>query len=199
MEDKTKVNKREESTKVYIDSLSANYSKLNIVRVDLAYKKDANNKASVTLDEANKDFNRMMNNRRSKPSIFSNQVGYICKKEYTKDKGVHFHTLFIFDGQKVQKDKFKADQIGKYWNESITKNKGSYHNCNKTIYKENGIGMLNHTDSEKRKILDTKVISYLCKDDHQDIEPIKTNKNDRAFIRGTLPKAKDTIGRPRNT
>ena len=55
--------------------------------------------------------------------------------------------------------------------------------------------MLEHKDEEKRINLDS-AISYLCKDE-QDIEPIKTNKRDRAFTRGTLPKSKSNAGRPR--
>jgi len=200
MRNKVKVNKRLESTVEYIDALSSNYSKLNVVRIDLGYKKDENKKVNVSLDKANSDFNRMMNNRRGKPSIFKDMVGYVCKKEYTKDKGVHFHTIFLYDGQKVQKDTFKGMQIGKYWEEEITDNEGSHYNCNKNKknYKQLGIGMLEYSDTEKRKILDEEVISYLCKDDYQDIEPIKTNKKDRAFIRGTIPKIKGNIGRPRN-
>ncbi len=49
--------------------------------------------------------------------------------------------------------------------------------------------MLDHSDSDKQKILDKDVISYLCKDDHQDIEPIKENKKARAFTRGSIPKS----------
>lgn len=186
--------KRLSSTKEYIDELSKEYSKLNIVRVDLGYKKPHSN--NVTLDEANKDFNRMLNNRRSKPSIFEDNVGYVCKKEYTEDKGVHLHALFIFNGQKVHKDKLKGKSIGEYWNDKITKNKGSYHNCNMNDYKDNGVGILDHRDSEKRKQLDEKVITYLCKDE-QNVDPISRNKKDKSFTRGTIPKNKSKIGRPR--
>jgi hypothetical protein len=56
--------------------------------------------------------------------------------------------------------------------------------------------MLDHRDSDKRKILDEKVIDYLCKDD-QDIDPIKGSKKDRAFTRGTITKNKEKLGRPR--
>jgi hypothetical protein len=191
---KSRTEKRKESTKQYIDTLSEQYSKLNIVRVDLAYKKPYSQ--DITLEDANKDVNRMFNNMRSKPSIFKDKVGYICKKEYTEDKGLHLHTIIVYDGQKVQKDAFKGDEIGKYWNDEITKGKGSYHNCNRNNYEKNGIGMLDHRDTEKRKILDEKVISYLCKDE-QDIGMLKENKKDRAFTRGTLPKKKGNIGRPR--
>ena len=193
MANKKNTNKREKSTKQYIDALSKEYSKLNMVRIDLGYKKPHSDK--MTLEDANKDLNHMFNNMRSKSSIFKDKVGYVCKKEYTKDKGVHFHALIIYDGQKVKNDMHKAKQIGGYW-EQITKEKGSYHNCNQNKYKRKGVGMLDHRDSEKRKILDEDVISYLCKDE-QDIKPIKKNKKDRAFIRGTIPKSKGNVGRPR--
>lgn len=194
MPNNKRVNKRIDSNKAYIDALQDKYSKLCAVRVDFAYKKPHSDE--MLLDDGNDDFNRMMNNRRSKPSVFKDQVGYICKKEYTKDRGVHFHVLFIYDGQKVQNDAFKGDQIGKYW-EQVTEDKGSFHNCNRNKYKRNGIGMLDHRDNDKRKILDDIVISYLCKDE-QDIEPVKENKKDRAFTRGTIPKSKGNKGRPRS-
>lgn len=194
MSNKKNVTKRIESTKKYIDDLQKEYSKLNIVRVDLAYKKP--HSEDITLKEANNDIARMFNNMRSKPTIFEDKVGYTIKREYTEAKGVHIHAVFIFDGQKVQKDAFKADQIGQYWENEITQGHGSYHNCNRNKYDRNGIGMLDHRDSDKRKILDEHVIPYLCKDD-QDIDPIKESKKDRAFTRGTITKSKENLGRPR--
>lgn len=194
MSNKKNVKKRIESTKKYIDDLQKEYSKLNIVRVDLTYKKPYSD--DITLDEANNHSDRILNNRRSKPTIFKDQIGHIIKREYTEDKGVHFHALFIYDGQKVQKDAFKADQIGEYWQNEITQGQGSYHNCHRNKYKNNGIGIIDHKDSEKRKILDEQVIAYLCKDD-QAIDPIKQSKKDRAFTRGIITKSKENIGRPR--
>ena len=187
--------KQVDSFKRYIDGLMEQYSKINIVRVDLAYKKP--HSASMTLDEANKDLERMLNNRRSKPTVFKDQIGYGFKREYTKDKGIHIHAVFIYDGQKVQKDSFKAQQICDYWEQEVTKKKGTSHNCHRNTYKRNGIGMLDHRDSTKRKILDEDVISYLCKDE-QDIAPITDNKKARSFTRGTIPKSKGKLGRPRS-
>jgi len=191
---KKKTNKRLDSTKEYIDALSEDYSKLNIVRVDLAYKKPHSD--NVTLEEATVDLDRMFNNMRSKPSIFKDKVGYVCKREFTKERGVHFHTIFIYDGQKVLKDSFKAEQIGKYW-EQLTEDKGSFHNCHRNKYERNGIGILDHRDSDKRKVLDEDVITYLCKDE-QRIVPAEENKKARAFTRGAIPKSKGKIGRPRD-
>jgi hypothetical protein len=186
---------RLDSNKEYIDSLQQNCSKINNIRVDLSYKKPYS--GEITLEEANKDLTRLLNNRRSKPTIFENNIGYIIKKEYTEDKGMHFHCMFIFDGNKIMKDAFKCDQIGKYWNQ-ITQDKGSFYNCNrdKEKYNENGIGLLDYKDEEKRKILDEKVISYLCKNDQLQVIP-KNDKKDREVIRGTLPKSKGNKGRPR--
>ncbi len=187
----TKVDKRIESSKKYVDALQEQCSKLNVIRLDLGYKDNSD----VTLEEASNDLNRLLSNRRSKPSIFEHNVGYTCKKEYTKDKGVHIHAFFMFDGQKVQKSAYKADQIGKYWDESITKEKGSYHNCHRNKYKKNGIGMLEHNDSTKREYLD-EAMKYIFKDE-QTIKVISDNKKDRAVTRGTMPKKKEKVGRPR--
>ena len=186
-------NKRVDSTVKYIDDLSKEYSKLNVVRVDLFYKKPYSDK--ITLEDANNDINRMMNNRRSKPSVFKDQIGYVVKREFTEDKGVHFHTMFIYDGQKVQKDAFKGYQIGKYWEQSITKDKGRYHNCNRNNYEHSGIGMIDHRNIDKRNILNDVVVPYMCKDVQ---EVIKVNKKDRAFTRGVVvAKDKGNMGRPR--
>jgi len=186
-------NKRLKSSIEYIDALSEQYSKLNVIRLDLSYEKPYSSES--TLEDVNKDLNHMFNNMRSKPSIFKDKVGYICKREYTKDKGIHIHTAFFYDGQKVKKDAFKAEQIGEYW-KGLTNGKGTYHNCNRNNYKDTGIGMLDHKDSEKRKILDEKVITYLCKDE-QDIALVKENENNRAFSRGIVTKKRGNVGRPR--
>ena len=194
MSQNTKINNKQlESSKEYMDALQERCSKLNVVRVDLAYKKPYSD--DISLEDANKDMKHMLSNRRTKPTIFKDNVGYILKKEYTKDKGVHIHAMFMFDGQRVQKDAYKADQVGTYWQETITKGSGSYFNCNREEYKQNGIGMLDHKDSEKRKILDEEVLTYLCKDE-QDITPMKNNKREKAFSKGLVPK-KSNKGRPR--
>jgi len=197
MNNKSKVNKRLESTKEYMNALQEKHSKLSIVRVDLGYKKDDNGKVDISLEQANKDFNKMMNNKRGKPTIFKHQVGQMCLKEYGKDKGMHFHTVFIFDGNKVHKDAYMGDKIGEYWKET-TQDRGSHYNCNRQKYKHQGVGMLNHTDTEKREILDKHVISYLCKDDEdQSLKDENGNTKNRSFVRGTIPKDKSNKGRPR--
>lgn len=193
----SKNKRRQTSNEKYIDALQNNYSKLCVARFDLHYKKDENNKVNVTLDQAIKEVDKLLTNRRNN-SIFEDNVGYLIKTEYGKDRDVHFHTFFFFDGQKVKKDAHKADQIGEYWVENITNGKGSYHNCNRDDYKDNhAIGMLDYRNVGKRANLD-KAMAYLVKEE-QSIEPIKENKKDRAFRRGIMPKEKGNNGRPRNS
>ena len=161
-----KTNQRLESTKAYINDLSKNYSKLNFVRLDLSYKKEYEN--DLTLEEANKDFKTMLNNKRSKPTVFDGMVGYVAKKELGDDKGVHIHMLAIYDGQKVREDITKGTQIGVYWKENITKGNGLYQNCNQNKYKANkAVGIIEHKCKQKKKIkkkmINKEIVKYLSK------------------------------------
>lgn len=190
-----KERKRLESTKEYMDALQEKYSKLLIVRVDLAYDKNE----EVTLEQANKHFNRLLNNRRGKPSIFKHNVGYTELVEHTDEKGVHYHTAFIFDGQKVQNDFHMGEQLGKHWKDNITKGQGSYYNCNRNDYGEyHGIGMLDHSDKVKRAKTD-EALAYLCKDDEkQDVTTVNTtDATIKQFRRGRMPQVTTKRGRPR--
>ena len=121
---------------------------------------------------------------------------YVLKTEYGEDRNVHFHTFFFYDGQKVQKDMIKGEDIGKYWSENVTSGKGTYYSCNRNDYKDNqAIGMLDYRDTEKRRNLDY-AMAYLVKEE-QSIEALKENEKDRTIRRGTMPKSKGNIGRPR--
>jgi len=190
-----KSKRRQDSNEKYVDALQEKYSKLCVVRLDLGYKKDETNKVDITLEKANKDINRLLNNRRNN-STFDNNVGYVLKTEYGENRDIHFHSYFFYDGQKVQKDMIKGEDIGKYWSENITNKQGTYYNCNRNDYKNNhAVGILDYRDTEKRRKLDI-AMEYLVKDE-QSIEALKENKKDRAIRRGTMPKSKGNIGRPR--
>ena len=184
------------STSTYIDHLLENHSKIQVIRLDLSYRKEHARKAS--LEEINQDFTHLLNNRRTKPSIFENMVGYIAKREYTDDKGPHIHSVFIYDGQKLRKDAHMGDQIGQYWKTEITDGKGIYHNCNreKDTYAECALGLIEHTDDAKRAVLKEKAIAYLCKEE-QSIDPLKQSGSERSFTRGIAPRKKSNAGRPR--
>ena len=190
-----KSKRRQDSNEKYVDALQEKYSKLCVVRLDLGYKKDETNKVDITLEKANKDINRLLNNRRNN-STFDNNVGYVLKTEYGENRDIHFHSYFFYDGQKVQKDMIKGEDIGKYWSENITNKQGTYYNCNRNDYKNNhAVGILDYRDTEKRRKLDI-AMAYLVKGE-QSIDALKENEKDRSIRRGTIPKNKGNIGRPR--
>lgn len=192
----TKDKRRRISNESYLDALQEKYSKLCVVRVDLEYAKNGEtNKVEITLNEANKHINRLLNNRRNN-EIFDHNIGYLIKTEYGEDRNVHFHTFFFYDGQKVQKDMIKAEDIGKYWSENITDRKGTYYSCNRNDYKgKHALGMLDYRDAKKRRNLDY-AMAYLVKED-QSIDGLNENGKERSIRRGTIPK-KSNMGRPRN-
>lgn len=179
----------------YDKSLFDVYSRLLVVRIDLSYKNE--HASQMSLKEMKEDYERLMNNRRSKPSLFSNMVGHMTKFEYSPDKGPHMHNLLYFDGHNVQKDAHLSSEIGKYWNENITDGRGIYFNCNlkKDQYDKCGIGMIDYSDNEKREVLVKEVIPYLTKTD-QGIHSVKSG-NERAFTKGKMPRRKSAAGRPR--
>ena len=189
-------NRRKQSTEKYIDALFENNSKLCAIRVDLKYKKEF--AKDISLDVINRDLKRMLDNRRSNKNVFGNNLGYVIKKEVSDNGNLHLHALFLEDGNKVQKAAYKADQIGQYWSENITKGKGCYENCNRRNYENNGIGMVDYKDQEKINNLKEHVVSYFYKTITQSIDENKSNPKDRAIVRGTMPKPKSKAGRPRN-
>ena len=190
--------KTHRSVNNYINSLHDQYSKILAIRVDLGYLKEHSEQA--LLSDIKKDVKKLLDNRRGKPSIFQDQVGYVVKYENAPDKGPHAHALFLYDGQHVQKDAYIGDQIGKYWSENITAGKGVHHNCNrdKDKYKDCGIGMINHAVSHKRENLLNHVVPYMLKAD-QSIDDLRENGRERAITKGITPKPKSGAGRPRSS
>ena len=191
----SKTKKRLKSTEDYVNGLFDINSKINALRFDVGYTKEYS--SDMTSENLNNDINHMFNNMRSKPSLFDSKIGFLIKREEGETKGPHAHITLLYNGQETQKGGYLVDEIGKYWNNDITQGRGSYHNCNRNSYKKNGTGIIDHKDTEKRKILLENVTSYLCKDE-QNIQSSSDDKINRLFTRGTLPKEKSTRGRPRS-
>jgi hypothetical protein len=179
----------------YVNTLFDIHSKIQVLRIDLAYKKEVAN--NITLDEAKNDMKHLLNNRRSNRSLFSNCVGHIFKIETTEEKGPHIHSVFLFDGSKVEKDVYLATKLGDYWVNKITNKRGIYHNCNaeKAKYEKCGIGKISHNDEQMRSNLVNEVLPYLSKEE-QSIKELKTG-HEKSFSRGIPPARKSNAGRKR--
>ncbi|CAJ3454415.1 Protein of uncharacterised function (DUF3296) [Burkholderia pseudomallei] len=145
----------------------------------------------------NEDRKRLFTNKRSKPSLFEHLVGHVWRIEWSRVSGYHLHVAFFFDGSKVQKDGWLADQIGQYWVDAVTKGRGLYHNCNrhKDEYGEYcGIGEVNYYDEPKRENL-MRALSYLAK--RNQYLYVKPTSKCNLFGTGHMPEEKSTAGRPR--
>lgn len=181
----------------FINTAFGHYSELLIVRVDLGYRQDARHTLSLVDIQAH--FEAFLKRRHCKEfnHIFAHMVGYIRKLEHKPRKGHHYHLILFFDGQKVRDDYQFANEVGKYWADTITKGIGVFHNCNanKFGYRGCGIGLIERTDTTKRDILMKLAMGYLAKSD-EFCKP--AGESIRRFQPSRVTPPKSTTGRPPN-
>lgn len=113
-------------------------------------------------------------------------VGYIWKLDYSTEKNFHYNMMLFLDGQKYQNDVEIAEGIGSLW-KSITEAKGIY--FNKNLHKYDGIGLIQHSELQKRKSLQNNVL-YLVKTDYFIKMKLKAQNGQKlhTFDRGQIPK-----------
>ncbi|BBB66549.1 hypothetical protein UNDYM_2296 [Undibacterium sp. YM2] len=119
----------------------------------------------VAFEEVQKDRKRFFTNVKGKPSLFKELVGYVWSIECGHVAGYHLHVMLFFNGAKVQKHQFLAQEIGQYWADSITQGRGYFENCNlneKKYGDDWAMGEVNYWDSAKREKL-RYTMQYFCK------------------------------------
>lgn len=137
-------------------------------------------------------------NRRHKNPLFEHLVGYIWRIEFAPGAGYHVHLLLFFDGSQVQKHKWLADEIGKWWQYEITQGCGFYHNVNADWDESDpscGIGMIDHFDLAKHKNLEERVLPYLSKPSQ--MVYVLPYPGANTFGSSTMPPPPSGLGRPR--
>lgn len=182
----------------YVDSMFQSYARLVVLRLDLEYSLSH----KPTIDEAKSDFARFISNQRHN-KLFHALLGYIVKLEFGITNGFHFHTILFFDGSKRSNnsDCYLANQIGEYWKNVITNNRGRYWNSNgnKDIFDKIGrlgIGTIHANESPKIENL-KYMVRYLCKSD-QFVRPVSDPKF-KTIRKGKTPILKgQKLGRPRS-
>lgn len=174
----------------YIDLLFKVRSRKLVLRLELAYREDL--AQGITIAQARQDFQRLLRNRRHN-KLFNTEIGYIWKLEEGIQRGPHLHVFIFLDGSVSRHHKYLAEMIGRYWRDSITKGRGTFHNCNRKKYTYRAIGMINHHETELIDNLKHKAIIYLTKQ-----EQFPRIKSGRTFGKGEPPKLPDVKrGRPR--
>ncbi len=181
-----------------IDVLFKDYSKLSVIRIDFSILKEH---GDVISHENMTEYISNLRNNMRKNSIFKHYITYISKLEYGQEKSWHYHMIFFFDGSYVNHDINKADQIGEYWVNTITKNMGCYYNANKhkQEYYPCGIGNIQYHETKKINYL-KKAASYLTKEDKNIILnkwKDKSGKTIRTFNMGRYKQKNSNRGRPR--
>lgn len=162
--------KNHKSLMEYIDFLFKHHKQLLVVRVEPGYKQGNVITSYAEIEakyrEAKQDFEHFWNNAKMN-SLFKHKVGHIWTLEYGPDKGFHFHLFVFFDGDKETDDVYLSWMICNYWIHCITQHRGNSWNCNdkKAGYDYCALGMIHHTDLEKRNYL-KNAAAYLIKVDH---------------------------------
>lgn len=170
-------NKR--STDAFIDKLFDTHAKLLPVRVDLGYKsnKTVTNTVNypfnchlphdyLTREDILTNWETLLNKLKwNHRSLLKELVGYIWKIEYGSDKGVHYHLMLFFNGNRVQKDYYYADELGKLWLD-ITGGLGTYFNCSadkNKRYGDNNCLQVTHREDDRTNLY--QAARYLTKFD----------------------------------
>jgi len=175
----------------YVNGLFQNYSRLLVVRVDLAYQGGFGRDLPIAQIISHK--NKILSKRKDNP-LAEDVIGYAWRLEYTKLTGFHYHLVVFMDGSKFRNEVIAAQKIGNRWKE-ITDGKGRFYNCglDKSKYRYVGIGLVDYHNIEMRKNM-MKALSYLTKAE----KLIKLNiQSVRTFGRGQNKKKQKSMGRPR--
>ncbi|UBQ37344.1 inovirus Gp2 family protein [Acinetobacter johnsonii] len=124
-----------------LDKAINRYSKLEVVRVDLAYKQKYHDITDI--QQFYDDLERLRKNIGSRKKLFKGLVDYAWALEQGETKGYHCHLLLMFNGHQRQKGWAIADKVGQLW-KSITAKQGYYFNCHdpEQIKKYSEMGVL---------------------------------------------------------
>lgn len=142
--------KNQNKLRDYLTQLLHHYARLLFVRVDFAIKKENQHEVDI---EKFQSYLKVMSNRYSnQDGCFTHLQGYAWAIEEGVDKGLHCHTLLIFDGNKHQNDFGLGLQVAQYWVE-LTQGKGCCFISNDPEYKKKfiqsdtlGIGMIHRNN-----------------------------------------------------
>ena len=194
-------NKNYKSLIAYIDAIFKDTSRVLVLRVDLGYSKLVGGggvREQLDFEDVKLHRERLMGMLRRKLPT-NTLLGHSWKLEYGLSKGYHYHCMFFLDGSRVREDIGWARMIGETWADKATHGRGVYYNCNrrKDAYRACGIGMIEHSDKDKRKNLQ-KAAVYLTKIEYY--VRIVIDGRARTFGRGEMPKrAVKKRGRPRRS
>ncbi|AUU87622.1 hypothetical protein C2U55_00265 [Enterobacteriaceae bacterium ENNIH3] len=134
------------------------YSKLLMLRVDFAYRKDSESFNSADVNQLVADMTWLT----EQCSTLSGLVGYAWVLEYGEVHRYHIHAAFYLNGQRHRKVWCFWEAIQSKW-EDITDGEGYAHRCDpKEHYRVRGERVVSFSDQRDRHGM-TYILSYLGK------------------------------------
>ncbi|WP_272572350.1 inovirus-type Gp2 protein [Providencia sp. PROV258] len=166
------------------DNLFEYYSKLLMLRIDFAYRKDSKSFKYADIHQITSNMTLLIEQVKDISSI----VGFAWVLEYGEQHRFHIHAAFYINAQRHRKVWNFWEYIRDIW-EEITEGEGYAHHCEpKPYYRVRGEQVIKYSDKEGRR--DMKyILSYLGKDSQ------RTER--RVYQLSNIPTARQ-IGRKRN-
>lgn len=154
-----------------MDTALHKYSKLLVVRVDLAYLADK--QFNISINDFQKDISYLRQLIHNRDTIFKECIDYAWALEQGEEKGYHCHLLLVFNGHKRRSAWKIAQDVGDRWRK-FTDGSGYFFNCHTTeqirSYEEKGIlgiGMIHRENGkEVRNMLNA--VQYLVRPEKED-------------------------------
>jgi hypothetical protein len=148
----------------YVNGIADRYSRTTAVRMDYHYRAEAQDR--LRIEHVFEDLDLLISEHRRNPT-FAHLIGHIYAVEQgdrADGSGYHIHALYLFNGNQVCRDLYKARQLDDLWH-CITQGQGRSYSSNfdKEGFGEDcGIGRIERTDTRARLGLQ-KVSMYLVK------------------------------------
>lgn len=151
---KHRVKRRLDRLKKHAEDLFKRYSRNLVVRVDLKYRADSQDRVDIEI--FNKHVRTLRNRMANKDKCFRNLKFNAWCLEHAPDGSYHVHLFLIYDGSKCTYDIKIANWICEIWDNEITEGLGESWNCN--IYKNSkkdcpiSQDRINNLNKENRRI-----------------------------------------------
>ncbi|AXY60999.1 YagK/YfjJ domain-containing protein [Acinetobacter sp. WCHAc010052] len=176
------------NTKVLVNRMqriSSQYSRILVVRVDLAYPLKYQNQ--IGIQQFSDDMDVLRTRLRDQDKVFKGLIEYAWALEQGVDKGYHCHLLLVYRGSERRNAYSVADRVGKLWKD-ITEEQGCHFNCHTAAYLKQftdrnrlGIGMIHRNSSDEvDNMLNT--VKYLVRPEKESQHlRVKTRKRMHTF------------------
>ncbi|ENR5390302.1 hypothetical protein PWM41_001005 [Providencia rettgeri] len=140
------------------DKLFEYYSKLLMLRIDFAYRKDSKSFKYADTYQITADMTWLI----EQVNGISGIVGFAWVLEYGEQHRLHIHAAFYINGQRHQKVWHFWQNIRDIW-EKVTEDEGYAHHCEpKEYYCVHGEQVICHLDVERRAGM-RHILKYLAK------------------------------------